>query len=97
MFARSLLLPKSDKKSSARKSLFGALLCIALSIVPLIVVISLSTGMINGMTERIIGLSSSHLQSYIAVNYSKVQDAQSFLSYAREYEEVEGIKRLILK
>ena len=55
-FARSLIFPKTEKKSSARRSLFGALLCIGLSIVPLVVVLSISNGMINGMTERIIGL-----------------------------------------
>ncbi|MBQ9238373.1 MAG: ABC transporter permease [Treponema sp.] len=61
LFAARMLFPKTEKKSAARRSLFGAMICIAISLVPLIVVLSVSDGMIQGMTERIIGLSSSHL------------------------------------
>ncbi len=91
MFAKSLVFPASDKKSSARRSLIGALLCIGLSLVPLIVVICLTNGMIAGMTERIIGLSSSHLQAYIAPNYEKVQNAHEFYKYAESFKTIDGI------
>ena len=72
-FAGSLIFPKAEKQSLARKSLFGAVLCIGLSLVPLIVVTSITNGMIDGMTERIVGLSSSHIQAYVAPNISRVQ------------------------
>lgn len=91
MFAKSLIFPKTEKNSSARRSLFGALLCIGLSIVPLIVVISVTNGMINGMTERIIGLSSNHLQAYVSSGYKEVRFAKSFQDYAKTYLEVDGI------
>lgn len=91
LFAKSLLFPKSDKRSSARRSLFGALLCIGLSIVPLIVVTSITNGMIEGMTERIIGLSSSHLQAYVAPNIASVRTADNFRNYAKKYTEVDGV------
>jgi lipoprotein-releasing system permease protein len=65
MFAKSLIFPKAEKKSSARRSLWGALLCIGLSIVPLVVVLSITNGMIQGMTDRIIGLSSNNIQAYV--------------------------------
>lgn len=91
MYAKSLIFPKAEKHSSARRSLFGALLCIGLSIVPLIVVISITNGMINGMTERIIGLSSSHLQAYISSALKNVQTAEDFLLYAKDLEELDGV------
>lgn len=91
MFAKSLIFPKAEKRSSARRSLFGALLCIGLSIVPLIVVISITNGMINGMTERIIGLSSSHLQAYINASYKELQDAEQYKKLAEKLTDVEGI------
>ena len=81
-FAKSLIFPKSEKKSIARKSLFGAVLCIGLSIVPLVVVTSVTNGMIDGMTERIIGLSSSHIQAYVAPTISKVSTVENFKAYA---------------
>lgn len=90
-FAKSLIFPKTEKHSSARRSFFGALICIALSIIPLIVVISISTGMINGMTERIIGLSSNHLGAYISTSYKNVQTSQEFIKLADEIKNIEGI------
>lgn len=90
-FAKSLIFPKSEKKSIARKSLFGAVLCIGLSIVPLVVVTSITNGMIDGMTERIIGLSSSHIQAYVAPNISKVKTAEDFIKYAGETGVVRGV------
>ena len=93
-FAKSLIFPKAEKKSVARKSLFGAMLCIGLSIVPLVVVISVTNAMIEGMTERIIGLSSSHIQAFVAANISKVKSAQSFIEYAEECASVRGVKNI---
>ena len=90
-FAKSLIFPKSEKKSIARKSLFGAVLCIGLSIVPLIVVTSVTNGMIDGMTERIIGLSSSHIQAYVSPNISKVKTVEEFIEYANDTAAVKGI------
>ena len=90
-FAGSLIFPKAEKKSIARKSLFGAVLCIGLSLVPLVVVTSITNGMIDGMTERIVGLSSSHIQAYVAPNISKVQSAEAFKNYADEACAVRGV------
>ena len=90
-FAGSLIFPKAEKKSIARKSLFGAVLCIGLSLVPLVVVTSITNGMIDGMTERIVGLSSSHIQAYVAANISKVQSAEAFKDYADEACSVRGV------
>ena len=90
-FAKSLIFPKAEKKSIARKSLFGAVLCIGLSIVPLVVVTSVTNGMIDGMTERIIGLSSSHIQAYIAPNISKVKSAENFKKYAEGAKDCRGV------
>ena len=59
------------------------MLCIGLSIVPLEVVVSVTNGMIEGMTERIISLSSSHLQAYIAQNIDEVSSPQALRDYAK--------------
>ena len=54
---------KSRSQSNARKSLYGALLGIALSLVPLIVIIVVADGMIFGITSRMIELSRSHISA----------------------------------
>ena len=59
LYATRMLLSPSQKKvsgsgSSASRSLLGAILCIALSLVPLVVVLTVSDGMIEGITSRIV-------------------------------------------
>lgn len=91
-FAKSLIFPKAEKNSSARRSIFGAIICIGLSIVPLVVVMSISNGLIDGMTERIIGLSSSHIQSFISSRCPEVATAEEFCKYAEEYKaDIDGL------
>lgn len=63
LFAKRILFPKSGRTSIARKSLFGAVLCIGISLIPLVVVLTVSNGMIEGITGRLISLSSSHLEA----------------------------------
>ena len=57
-----IIKPKDSALTNARKSLIGAVFCIALSLIPLTVVLIVTDGMIEGITNRIIGLSSFHLQ-----------------------------------
>lgn len=94
MFAKSLIFPKTEKKSSARRSLFGAIICIGLSIIPLIVVISITDGMIDGMTERIIGLSSNNIQVYVSPNINEVKTLNSFIDYGDSISIVKGVEKV---
>lgn len=87
LFAKSLIFPKTEKKSSARKSVAGVLICIGLSVVPLVVVLAITNGMIDGMTERIIGLSSSHIQAYVASDIPETKSADSFKLFTQELNE----------
>lgn len=94
MFARSLIFPKTEKRSSARRSLFGAMLCIGLSVVPLIVVMSITDGMIDGMTERLIGLSSNHLQAYVSSKIDEVKSPDNFTEYVEKILSVKGVNKV---
>lgn len=92
LFARSLIFPRNALNSTARKSVIGAILCVGLSLIPLIIVISVSEGMIGGMTERIIGLSSGHLQTYIRRTSMDVASVPAMEAFAQELSEVDGVK-----
>ena len=81
LFAKRILFPKSGRSTIARKSLGGAILCIGISLIPLVVVLAVSNGMIEGITKRIVSLSSSHVQAFCAQKDSELleQAAQSAL------------------
>ncbi len=72
--------------SVAKKSLAGAVLCIGISLVPLVTIITISNGMMKGITERLVSLSSSHLE---AVCYSK--NAQLLEDAALAAKSIPGI------
>ena len=91
LFAKRLVFPRMEKKSSARRSLLGALLCIGISLVPLVVVISVSNGMIEGITQRIIGLSSSHLQVNVYNSDSFNVSNHYLAELSEKLESVDGI------
>lgn len=91
LFAKSLIFPRSEKKSSARRSLWGALLCIGLSIIPLIVVLSITNGMIQGMTDRIIGLSSGNLQAYVSPRLKDCASAADYKEWALQFKDTQGV------
>ncbi|MGN0740924.1 MAG: FtsX-like permease family protein [Treponema sp.] len=61
LFASRIVFAKGSKKTVGTKSIVGAVICIALSLIPLVVVVSVSDGMIEGITKRLINLSSSHI------------------------------------
>ncbi|BDC95609.1 ABC transporter permease [Treponema saccharophilum] len=86
LFASRLLFPRTGKKSNARRSLVGATFCIGISLVPLVMVLTVSNGMIEGITERIIGLSSSHLSCVF-----KSADAQTLREMAEKLRGVDGV------
>ncbi|MBN2811077.1 MAG: hypothetical protein JXP39_04225, partial [Spirochaetales bacterium] len=58
--------------SNSRKSLIGAVAGIGISLVPLIAVLVVADGMIEGISGRIIELSSGHLR---VADYSGLSDA----------------------
>jgi lipoprotein-releasing system permease protein len=90
-FAFRLIFPRTDKSSSARRSLSGALLCIGISLVPLIVVLTVSNGMINGMTQRIIGLSSSHLEAFLMQGAEEASSPEKLESFASYLAQTDGV------
>lgn len=91
LFAVRLLFPRTAKDSSARKSLAGALLCIGISLVPLVVVLAVTNGMIEGMTERMIGLSSSHLEALVMRSAEEVSTPEKFRNFTRKIARTDGI------
>ncbi|MDE5898730.1 MAG: ABC transporter permease, partial [Treponemataceae bacterium] len=91
LFAFRLIFPRTGRSSSARRSIVGAIICIGISVVPLAAVLSVSDGMIGGMTERIIGLSSSHLKVYLHRSSECASSAAALSEYAARFLAVDGV------
>lgn len=91
LFAKSLTFPRTSKKSIARKSVLSSIVCVAISVVPLVAVMSVADGVIDGMTDRIIGLSSGNLQSYVYKNSPSTKSAKNLKMVATEIAEIDGV------
>lgn len=78
--------PGDHKKKSSRP-LMGAILGIALSLIPLIVVIHISDGMIEGITGRYLETYSYHLQLF---SYNSMEE-EDYHNLARGVRELDGV------
>ncbi|MBI9106051.1 MAG: ABC transporter permease [Spirochaetales bacterium] len=74
-------------RKGKRRTMAGAVIAVALSIIPLIVVLEVSDGMIEGITRRFIELETGHLQvsSYEEMSVSEMEKV------SRELEELPEI------
>ena len=102
LYATRMLLSPSQKKisgegSSASRSLLGAILCIALSLVPLVVVLTVSDGMIEGITSRIVELSSYHMQVIVTGSPIPTYLQDETDSLQLDLESAQGIKDFALQ
>lgn len=94
LYAFRLLFPRTGKKSNARKSLTGALLCIAVSLVPLVMILTVSNGMVKGMTDRLIGLSTSHLCAILHPDVEEAKDVENLLNLSEKLYRIDGVTRV---
>ncbi|WP_149554138.1 FtsX-like permease family protein [Treponema pectinovorum] len=95
LYAYRMLFPQKNKMSNARRSLFGAFLCIALSLIPLVMVMTVSNGMIEGMTSRIISLSTSHLCAIL--NFQTLEEdfsLKTLQEFSKNVKDLDGVKNV---
>ena len=91
LFASRLIFPRASVNSSARRSVLGAILCIGISIVPLVVVLSVSDGMISGMTKRIIGLGSCDIQAFLPRSGSDAKSSAALKEFSETFSDIDGV------
>ena len=91
LFALRMLKPRSGIKSSAGRSIIGAVFCIGLSLIPLVVVLTVSDGMIEGITSRIIELSSYHLQAVIRNGSDPSDSVENMMELASVIKKIPSV------
>lgn len=95
IYARKLMFSSgsffSRRNTHGKKSLMGAVLCIGLSLVPLVAILSVSNSMISGMTSRIIRLSSHHIQVSVSRESIYSMSPDLFQKGSQRLESIGGI------
>ena len=71
----------SNVSSRGRKTLIGATFCIGISLIPLIAILVVSNGMINGITSRMINLSSYDLNLRLNNNLEAVKSYETVVIF----------------
>lgn len=95
LYARKMFFSrdKFSEQNHGRKSLLGAMLCIGISLIPLVSVLVVSDGMIEGMMGRIIGLSSGHLEVRFSARSDTLKNYDDFISTADRMLKIEGVEQ----
>ncbi len=95
-YARKILFSKSslNKNVMGRKSLLGAILCIGISLVPLVSLLVVSEGMIEGMTERIIRLSTQDIQVSFGNSSPCAESEEVFLSASQKIASLPFVRKV---
>lgn len=94
LYAQKLFFSKTNRgseKTTGQRSLAGAIVCIAVSLVPLVAVLSVSSGMISGITGRMIHLSSHDIQVSADSTSSYVQNEKVFSDMAESFCKIDGV------
>lgn len=97
LYARKIFFSKTNRgseKSSGQRSLIGAVVCIAVSLIPLVAVLSVSSGMISGITGRMIHLSSQDIQITVPDDSAYTESQEAFLSLESKFYGIEGVLKI---
>lgn len=89
LYAKKLLFEKNA--SHGKRTLIGAVVCIAISLVPLVAVLVISDGMISGITGRIIGLSSQNISVALSSDEEVCASAENLQKLSDQLLRVDGI------
>ncbi len=93
LYALRIMFSKDNGKNViGRKSFIGAMICICVSLIPLVAVLVISNGMINGITGRMIGLSTQHLSVYLSRKSPYAKDYDSFCLLSDRLAKIQGIE-----
>lgn len=82
-YVKSLFFVKG-KVTQALNTIRGSIICIFVSLIPLISILILTDSMIQGITERVIGLSSGALQIRFAHNSDITKNEEIFIDFAKD-------------
>ena len=93
--ARIFFSRPGAERSNGKRSLMGAMMCIGISLVPLVAVLVISQGMIDGITGRMIGLSSQDLQVRVSSYSEEIETLENMDMLSERLGEISGVVNVI--
>jgi lipoprotein-releasing system permease protein len=91
IFSRTI---RGAENSAGKRSLLGAVICIAVSVVPLVALVSIGRGMFRGITERMIYLFSRDILVSVYDGSACTNSAELFEKSSAEFLNVNGVKKI---
>ena len=93
LYAKKLFFSKSarNEKTAGRRSMSASVVCIAVSLVPLVALLCVSNGMISGITGRMIHLSTQDIMISATSEADWVLKKESFFENAEKFRSIEGV------
>ena len=94
LYAKKVVFSKTiaGEQLVGKRSFVGAAFCIAVSLIPLVTVLSVTAGMLSGITDRMINLYSRDVSLFIPDGSSALSSAEEFANAADRLATVYGVK-----
>lgn len=91
LYAHRIIFSHNASSRHEKRSILGAVFCIALSLIPLVTVIGVSNGMINGMVERMINLSTGDIRISVDDKDLNLSSQNDFNVLVDEFKNIKGV------
>lgn len=95
LYAKKIVFSKrlrATDTGSAGRSIIGAVICIALSLVPLVTMLSVTDGMLEGVTSRMINLFSHDISVTVSSAAPCTSSCESFMTAAEKLLDTDGVE-----
>ena len=96
LYAKKVVFSKTIAGETlvGKRSFVGAAFCIAVSLIPLVTVLSVTAGMFSGITDRMINLYSRDVSLFIPDGSPALSSAAEFTDATNRLTSVYGVKRV---
>ena len=96
MYAKKIFFSKSQSSDSGigKRSLTGAIACIGISLVPMVVLLVVTNGMVQGMTSRMINLFSRDISVSVYKNSMYLSSCKNFILASEKIADIQGVEKV---
>ena len=96
MYAKKIFFSKSQSSDSGigKRSLTGAIACIGISLVPRVVLLVVTNGMVQGMTSRMINLFSRDISVSVYKNSMYLTSYENFILASKKLADIQGVEKV---
>ena len=96
MYAKKIFFSKSQSSDSGigKRSLTGAIACIGISLVPMVALLVVTNGMVQGMTSRMINLFSRDISVSVYKNSMYLTSYENFILASKKLADIQGVEKV---